>query len=463
MFVLPYRRNSAYTTMTQIKGSVIQGSFPLGLAQLPRQLMPAQRPGVRQALHLRGTANGSAVALPADSTILIHGPGTPLPNDVRQKMEALFGTSFSRVRIHVGAQASQLGTVAFTRGTDICFAPGRYDVTSPRGSQILGHELAHVVQQQTGRARNPFGSGVALVHDRVLEAEAERMAAQALHRHAATQSRSSRAAQALWLRQGGKIVWTDKKLNPNDIRPTGEKQWYSWWKPREFNELMPVFESRPAESGLDMSGNRDVTDLRLVRKTLSDRDIKDIGLMTSLRHLELTNCKFPNQWSTRDWEGLIHLQSLNIFSPNTCTLSDGMAGLTGLPSLRVLQFVRCDFFNSANVYAAIGTMTNLTYLDLGRTLTKEKAHGQSVMRSTDDNRQIREVTELDPAIMKSLWRLIGGALRTLDIRWCTALTDRQIQGLVDYGFRNGCQVMTTTKVVVSLRAEIDDLLERIPK
>jgi len=63
--------------------------------------------------------------------------------------------------------------LAFTHGSNIHFAPGQYDPSSARGQQILGHELAHVVQQRTGRVRNPFGTGLAVVQDPALEAEAE--------------------------------------------------------------------------------------------------------------------------------------------------------------------------------------------------------------------------------------------------------------------------------------------------
>jgi hypothetical protein len=43
------------------------------------------------------------------------------------------------------------------------------------GQQLLGHELAHVVQQRAGRVRNPLGIGLAVVHDKALEAEADRL------------------------------------------------------------------------------------------------------------------------------------------------------------------------------------------------------------------------------------------------------------------------------------------------
>jgi hypothetical protein len=44
---------------------------------------------------------------------------------------------------------------------------------------VLGHELAHVLQQRAGRVRNPQGSGIAIVQDVLLEAEAEHLGARA--------------------------------------------------------------------------------------------------------------------------------------------------------------------------------------------------------------------------------------------------------------------------------------------
>jgi len=144
-------------------GTVIQGHFPHGLGRIPR----AQR------------QTGNAVELPQTMTAFGNLPGHPLPPVVRQKMEALFGTNFNDVRIHTGMHATQFGATAFTHGSNIHFAPGHYDPNSARGQHALGHELAHVVQQRTRRVQNPFGSGVAVVRDARLEAEAERMGAQA--------------------------------------------------------------------------------------------------------------------------------------------------------------------------------------------------------------------------------------------------------------------------------------------
>ena len=83
------------------------------------------------------------------------GRGQPLPAYTRARMEARFGTDFSPVRIHAGAQAGQLSrkinAQAFTRGTDIYFGAGKYNPGSSGGQHLLAHELTHVVQQ-TGPA-----------------------------------------------------------------------------------------------------------------------------------------------------------------------------------------------------------------------------------------------------------------------------------------------------------------------
>jgi len=101
--------------------------------------------------------------------------GMRIPDDVRSKMEAAFGADFSEVRVHIGQEASSLGAIAYTWGTNIHFAPGQYNPHTLQGQKLLGHELWHVLQQKSGRVKNPFGGGVAVVQDHALEAEADRM------------------------------------------------------------------------------------------------------------------------------------------------------------------------------------------------------------------------------------------------------------------------------------------------
>jgi len=167
--------------------SVIQGCFPQGLREStpPRVTQPKSAQG-SVAPVVQRIPNGTAMQLSAAATTLPARGGQPLPAAVLQKMESVFGAKFSDVRIHVGPQPAQLGARAVTQGTHIYFAPGQYDPSSPQGQRLLGYELAHVVQQRAGRVANPFGSGIALVHDRAMEAEAEKMSLSAMQPRPAT-------------------------------------------------------------------------------------------------------------------------------------------------------------------------------------------------------------------------------------------------------------------------------------
>lgn len=148
------------------KGATIQGFF--------------LRPGVSVSAVGKMLQRKAAVQLrPGNESFPVDlrpkSGGWPLPQDIQAKMEAALGASFSDVRIHVGPEAASIGAIAFTWGSDIHFSPGQYNPHTPHGQFLLGHELTHVVQQRAGRVANPYGSGVAVVQDQALEAEADRL------------------------------------------------------------------------------------------------------------------------------------------------------------------------------------------------------------------------------------------------------------------------------------------------
>lgn len=98
----------------------------------------------------------------------------PLRPDVRSHMEASFGADFSAVRVHESGLAEAMGAQAFARGNEIHMASGRHDPDSRSGRELLGHELAHVVQQSQGRvAATGQAKGTAINQDPALEAEAD--------------------------------------------------------------------------------------------------------------------------------------------------------------------------------------------------------------------------------------------------------------------------------------------------
>jgi hypothetical protein len=109
---------------------------------------------------------------------LARNGGAALPQPLLAKMEAAFGADFSAVRIHVGPQPARIGALAFTTGNQLYFTPGQYQPNTPQGQRLIGHELAHVVQQRQGRVP-ARGTGVTVIQNKLLEAEADRLGARA--------------------------------------------------------------------------------------------------------------------------------------------------------------------------------------------------------------------------------------------------------------------------------------------
>jgi hypothetical protein len=134
----------------------------------PRQAKPADLLalqsvyGNRAVQRLLDEAHGRPLA----------GSNRQMPDVVRRKMELAFGADFSGVRIHQEAAPAMGGALAYTAGSDIHFAPGRYSPSSENGQSLLAHELAHVVQQRAGSGVNQAQSA-GFVQNKGLEAEAD--------------------------------------------------------------------------------------------------------------------------------------------------------------------------------------------------------------------------------------------------------------------------------------------------
>lgn len=107
---------------------------------------------------------------------------TGMPDGVKQQMEDSFSTDFSSVRVHPdSSSAPEVGALAYTQGTDIHFAPGQFKPDTSTGQQLLGHELAHVLQQQAGRVQPTTEvAGMAVNDDVSLEHEADLLGAKAV-------------------------------------------------------------------------------------------------------------------------------------------------------------------------------------------------------------------------------------------------------------------------------------------
>ncbi|MEL6476896.1 MAG: DUF4157 domain-containing protein [Pseudomonadota bacterium] len=107
---------------------------------------------------LPGAARQAGVA-PVSVAQTLSRPGRPLDGATRAALEPRFGRDFSRVRVHTDAEAGrsaqEVNALAYTVGQSIVFAPGQYRPDSDTGRALLGHELAHTVQQSGTRPLNP--------------------------------------------------------------------------------------------------------------------------------------------------------------------------------------------------------------------------------------------------------------------------------------------------------------------
>jgi ribosomal protein S18 acetylase RimI-like enzyme len=96
-----------------------------------------------------------------------------LPASMRQQMEQIFKTSLEKVTVRISPAPWLLGANAFAFGYNLYFAPGKYNCSSEEGLALLGHELAHVVQQSQSRTGSQSVSTPTVLKDQALEEEAE--------------------------------------------------------------------------------------------------------------------------------------------------------------------------------------------------------------------------------------------------------------------------------------------------
>lgn len=83
--------------------------------------------------------------------------GAELAEPVRRQMEGAFGTDLGDVRVHAGAESTELNNriqaKAFAVGNDVFFRDGLPDTSRPEGQHLLAHELAHTLQERGRIAR----------------------------------------------------------------------------------------------------------------------------------------------------------------------------------------------------------------------------------------------------------------------------------------------------------------------
>ncbi len=146
-------------------------SFPERVLQLHQSagnqaIMGVLSSGIIQREFKRVASEGgnaqSEAALQAESSLYLandgdaqlrrlEGSGRPLEKSERTFFEPRFGRDFSNVRLHTDSRAAEvsnrLNARALTSGRHIYWGAGQFAPHTHSGKHLLGHELAHVVQQ----------------------------------------------------------------------------------------------------------------------------------------------------------------------------------------------------------------------------------------------------------------------------------------------------------------------------
>lgn len=120
-----------------------------------KRLAPAGTGVLRRAT---GPAAPAMVSAPASVYTALSGPGRALDSATRGFFERSMGADFRSVRVHDGAvadaSARAVTAQAYTVGSDIVFARGRYAPGNRDGRELLAHELVHVLQQRDDPSRS---------------------------------------------------------------------------------------------------------------------------------------------------------------------------------------------------------------------------------------------------------------------------------------------------------------------
>ena len=111
---------------------------------------------MRTTLQRATARNDPLTRSPSTAPLAVHetlrSRGQLLDPDTRAYFEPRYGHDFSRVRVHADRQASEtaraMDAAAYTVGSQIAFAEGRYQPGTAAGRRLLAHELAHVAQQR---------------------------------------------------------------------------------------------------------------------------------------------------------------------------------------------------------------------------------------------------------------------------------------------------------------------------
>jgi hypothetical protein len=157
--------------MSRLRGFDIEtpGKGPgVGVTPIGVQRRPGRSPGGPAGRVDHGPQGGTLAPEVATDVEQARSGGSPLAAGVSGSLGSALGADLSSVRVHTDGRADRLNrslhAEAFTTGSDVFFRHGAYQPGSGAGTELLAHELTHVVQQggaSTGMVQR------SLVRDRV--------------------------------------------------------------------------------------------------------------------------------------------------------------------------------------------------------------------------------------------------------------------------------------------------------
>jgi hypothetical protein len=153
-FVVGLQRSGGNDAVTQLlRHRLVSAESTLGTPGVGRRDDAQEREADRIAENIaRGDATPSGAPDGERNGLPRGSREDSLPPAERRFFETRFGEDFKDVRIHhdarAEARAEALSARAFTIGADIHFGRGEYMPGTLTGRRLLGHELAHVVQQR---------------------------------------------------------------------------------------------------------------------------------------------------------------------------------------------------------------------------------------------------------------------------------------------------------------------------
>ena len=180
-------RGSRETPANVVASGEPRAAFEPAVEQLRRaQQTFGNRASQRMVMDVRATQPEGPPAKLSEDELAPGTAGQPLDGAAQSALETHFGTGLSDVRVHTDFHATRgaeaIDAQAYTAGRDIYFATGMYSPLTSSGQRLLAHEVAHVVQQSSGKepsiaAKSAGGVKIGAPDD-AFEAEAEQQAEQ---------------------------------------------------------------------------------------------------------------------------------------------------------------------------------------------------------------------------------------------------------------------------------------------